>query len=55
MTLSRRQAIGAAIAMQVAAMAPAYLDEDDMPADEARKPEEVCLLHQAFIRYDITP
>ena len=38
------------LAMQVAAMAPTYLDETDMPADEVRKPEEVCLLHQAFIR-----
>ena len=38
------------LAMQVAAMAPTYVDEADMPADEARKAEEVCLLHQAFIR-----
>lgn len=38
------------LAMQVAAMAPAYLDEADLPADETRKAEEVCLLSQAFIR-----
>ena len=38
------------IAMQVAAMAPAYVDRDEMPPDEERKPEEVCLLDQAFIK-----
>ena len=38
------------LAMQVAAMAPLYLDEDAAPDDEARPPEEVCLLNQAFIR-----
>ncbi len=38
------------LAMQVAAMSPAYLDENDMPEGEAREPEEVCLLRQAFIR-----
>ena len=38
------------LAMQVAAMAPLYLDDDDAPEDETRAPEEVCLLKQAFIR-----
>jgi elongation factor Ts len=38
------------LAMQVAAMAPVYVDDTEMPADETRKPEEVCLLNQAFIK-----
>ncbi len=38
------------IAMQVAAMSPLYLDEADMAPEEKRKPEEVCLLRQAFIK-----
>ncbi len=38
------------LAMQVAAMAPVYLDKGEMPADDARRPEEVCLFQQAFIR-----
>ena len=38
------------LAMQVAAMAPVYLDADDMPAEEARSPEEVCLLKQSYIK-----
>jgi len=38
------------IAMQVAAMAPLYVDEGDIPDDEDRNPQEVCLLQQAFIR-----
>ncbi len=38
------------LAMQVAAMAPLYVDTDQMPADEARSPEEVCLLKQSYIK-----
>ena len=38
------------IAMQVAAMGAVYIDESDVPADEVRKPEEVCLLKQSFIK-----
>ena len=38
------------IAMQVAAMAPLYLDEEDLPEDEEGRPEEVCLLKQSFIK-----
>ena len=38
------------IAMQVAAMAPTYVGREEMPPDEERKPEEVCLLDQAFIK-----
>ena len=38
------------IAMQIAAMAPSYIDEEDMAEDEERKPEEVCLLKQGFIK-----
>ena len=38
------------IAMQVAAMAPLYLDEADLPEDEEGRPEEVCLLKQSFIK-----
>ena len=38
------------LAMQVAAMAPEYLDKEDMPPEDSRRPEEVCLLQQAFIK-----
>lgn len=38
------------LAMQVAAMASAYVDREQMPTDEERKAEEVCLLDQAFIK-----
>ena len=38
------------IAMQVAAMSPVYVDREEMPKDEERKPEEVCLMDQAFIK-----
>ena len=38
------------IAMQVAAMAPVYVDESEIPADDGRRPEEACLLQQAFIK-----
>lgn len=42
------------LAMQVAAMAPRYVDISDvpanLPADEQRPPEEVCLLRQPYIR-----
>jgi elongation factor Ts len=38
------------IAMQIAAMAPEYISAEDVPADEVRKPEEICLLEQSFIK-----
>ena len=38
------------LAMQVAAMAPAYLDKTDIPEGEDLDPREVCLLQQSFIR-----
>lgn len=38
------------LAMQVAAMAPLYVSEEDMSPEEARPPEEVCLLRQTFIK-----
>ena len=38
------------LAMQVAAMGAVYVAREDMPADETRSPEEVCLLDQAFIK-----
>jgi elongation factor Ts len=38
------------IAMQVAAMGAVYVAKEDMPADELRRPEEVCLLNQPFIK-----
>ncbi len=38
------------LAMQVAAMAPEYLDKEEMPAEDSRPPEEVCLLQQTFIK-----
>ena len=38
------------IAMQVAAMGPVYLSTDQMPTTETRRPEEVCLMEQAYIK-----
>ena len=38
------------LAMQVAAMAPVYVDQEEMPADDARSAQEVCLLQQPFIK-----
>ena len=38
------------LAMQVAAMAPAYLDKADIPEGDDLDPREVCLLQQSFIR-----
>ena len=38
------------IAMQVAAMAPLYVDESDVPEDEEGSLDEVCLLKQSFIK-----
>ena len=38
------------IAMQVAAMAPAYLDQEEMEGDDTRPPAQVSLLQQPFIK-----
>ena len=38
------------IAMQVAAMSPAYLDEDDIEEGDDRSPAQVSLLRQPFIK-----
>ena len=38
------------VAMQVAAMSPKFVDEDEIPEDEEASPQEVCLLRQPFIR-----
>ena len=38
------------IAMQVAAMDPAYLDQSEMEAEESRAPAQVSLLQQPFIK-----
>ena len=38
------------LAMQVAAMSPAYVDGTDLPEDEQGSPEEVSLLQQPFIK-----
>ena len=38
------------LAMQVAAMAPVYVDEEHVPPEETRSHEEVVLLKQSFIR-----
>jgi len=38
------------LAMQVAAMAPKYVDSSEMPDEDGENPEEVCLLQQPFIR-----
>ena len=38
------------LSMQVAAMAPFYVDQANMPPEDGRNPEEVCLMQQPFIR-----
>ncbi len=38
------------IAMQVAAMSPVYLSEEDLPEDDDRPAAQVCLLQQPFIK-----
>lgn len=38
------------VAMQVAAMSPKYVREDELPDDEDGSPQEICLLNQPFIR-----
>ncbi|MGH2544180.1 MAG: elongation factor Ts [Ardenticatenaceae bacterium] len=38
------------IAMQVAAMAPLYVDESEIPEGADVSPDEVCLLNQPFIK-----
>jgi elongation factor Ts len=38
------------IAMQVAAMSPAYVDKDDMEEGDTRPPAQVTLLQQPFIK-----
>lgn len=38
------------LAMQVAAMAPAYLDSADIPEGEDGNPQEACLMQQPYIK-----
>lgn len=38
------------LAMQVAAMAPRYLDNGAVPEEDTDNPEEICLMEQAFIK-----
>ena len=38
------------LAMQIAAMAPEYVDKSEIGEDEKRSAEEICLLQQPFIR-----
>jgi len=38
------------LAMQVAAMAPRYVDTGSIPAEDNANPEEACLLEQPFIK-----
>ncbi len=38
------------IAMQVAAMAPSYLDQEEMESEDSRPPAQVSLLQQPFIK-----
>ena len=38
------------LAMQVAALAPQYVSEEDIPEGAEVAPEEVCLLSQAYIK-----
>ena len=44
------QSLAHNVAMQVAAMSPKYVREDDVPDDDEGSPQEVCLLSQPFIR-----
>ena len=43
------------LAMQVAAMAPVYLDREDMEEGDERPPAQVALLAQPFIKSSSTP
>jgi elongation factor Ts len=38
------------IAMQVAAMSPIYLSEEEIPEGEKRSSDEICLMNQSFIK-----
>ena len=38
------------LAMQVAAMAPRYVDNGSIPAEDTANPEEACLMEQPFIK-----
>ena len=38
------------LTMQVVAMAPVYIDRGEMPEDDPRDPEAVCLLQQPYIK-----
>ena len=40
------------LAMQVVAMTPQFVDRSQMPAEDSRDPEEVCLLQQPYIKDD---
>ena len=44
------QSLAHDIAMQVAAMAPLYLNAFDIPDDEEHNPQEACLMQQPFIK-----
>ena len=44
------KALTHAIALQIAAMAPKYIAKEDIPAGSDEVPEQVCLLHQPFIK-----
>ena len=38
------------VAMQVAAMAPLYIDRADIPEGEDADPQQACLMEQSFIK-----
>lgn len=38
------------LAMQIAAMAPQYVDQSELAEDSGENPEEVCLLQQPYIK-----
>jgi len=38
------------LAMQVVAMTPQYVDRSQMPVEDSRDPDEVCLLQQPYIK-----
>jgi elongation factor Ts len=38
------------LAMQVAAMAPVHISQEEVPPEDKRDPKEICLLQQPFIK-----
>jgi len=47
---SEMKALSHNLAMQIAAMSPKYISQEDMDPSETRPADEVCLLRQTFIK-----